>query len=224
MSVLFDSEAAMNTSEAVCLRVRLKKWVVLAAMAWPIAVWDEPGVPGDAFGRLPEAAASGAASGAKATSGHLEAITAEFLLTPVNPPPALPPYPPGTTIVGQELRLPHGGVRVWLEVQSATGILTAMELRASTCTKLASTRLDTWVSRLCPQVEPILPRPSRNAPGPMPTVPANVVCTSVFRWGGWDVRPGWEVAPSHTAVSLHSWTALVPIGFSRAWARPDSWT
>lgn len=46
---------------------------------------------------------------------YAEESTAEMLLTPVNPPSGLPPYPPGTSIVGQEIRLPRGGLRVWVE-------------------------------------------------------------------------------------------------------------
>jgi len=51
----------------------------------------------------------------KTTSGGPNPPGAEILMTPVNPPAGVPPYPAGTQIVGQELRLPRGGVRVWLE-------------------------------------------------------------------------------------------------------------
>lgn len=40
----------------------------------------------------------------------------QMRITPVPPPGQLPPYPPGVVIAGQTIAMPHGGVRIWLEM------------------------------------------------------------------------------------------------------------
>ena len=46
-----------------------------------------------------------------------ETRTAVLSLRPVTPGPATPPYPPGVVIAGNEIRLPSGGIRVWLQIE-----------------------------------------------------------------------------------------------------------